>query len=74
MILSLEDSSKELDSVVDIDDSSVVDGICGRRREVDMEKVFVSVWVFIFLIFVGSPCACSGSIFFCVLVFGVPEN
>ena len=74
VIVSLEDSSNELISVVDIDDSSVVEGISGRRRGFDMKEVFVSVWLFIFDDSVGSPYACSGSIFFCVSVFGVPEN
>ena len=42
--LSLDDCSNELGSVeVDIDDSSVDDGISGRRRTVDVKKGFVSV-------------------------------
>ena len=42
--LSLDDCSNELGSVdVDMEDSSVDDGISGRRRAVDVRKGFVSV-------------------------------
>ena len=49
---------------VDIDDSSVDDGISGRRRTVDEKKGFVSLWDLILANFVGIPCVCWGSIFF----------